>query len=69
MADYWPHLPDTAPPIEREFARLWTEKPKVVFSHSLTEVHWNSTMRERLNLRLAETRHFDSVIMLRYVTD
>lgn len=57
MADYWPHLPDTAPPIEREFARLWTE------------VHWNSTMRERLNLRLAETRHFDSVIMLRYVTD
>ena len=128
MADYWPHVPDTAPRIEREFAGLWTEKPKVVFSRSLTEVHWNSTLvrenaveevrrlkaggdgvmevggadlaaaliphglvdeyqlflspvalgggtpffpaiRERLNLRSAETKHIDSVIMLRYVTD
>ncbi len=44
MADYWPHVPADAPRIEREFATLWTEKPKVVFSRTLTEVHWNSTL-------------------------
>lgn len=44
MAEYWPHVPEDAPPIEREFSRLWTEKPKVVFSRTLTEVHWNSTL-------------------------
>ncbi|MGW0182761.1 dihydrofolate reductase family protein [Nocardia sp. NPDC003345] len=44
MAEYWPHVPDDAPPIEREFATLWTEKPKVVFSRTLTEVHWNSRL-------------------------
>ncbi|WP_416563198.1 dihydrofolate reductase family protein [Nocardia testacea] len=44
MADYWPHAPADAPRIEREFATLWTEKPKVVFSRTLTEVHWNSTL-------------------------
>lgn len=126
MADHWPHVPDTAPPIEREFAALWTEKRKVVFSRTLTEVHWNSTLVKqnpveevrrlkadgdgvmevggatlaasliphglideyhlfvspvalgagtpyfpslprRLQLRLVETKHFDSAIMLRYV--
>ncbi|WP_282777674.1 MULTISPECIES: dihydrofolate reductase family protein [unclassified Nocardia] len=44
MADYWPHVPEDAPPIERDFAELWTGKPKVVFSRTLTEVHWNSTL-------------------------
>lgn len=44
MAEYWPHVPADAPPVEREFATLWTEKPKVVFSRTLTEVHWNSTL-------------------------
>ncbi|MCX0273608.1 dihydrofolate reductase family protein [Nocardia zapadnayensis] len=126
MAEYWPHVPDDAPRIEREFAALWTAKPKVVFSRTLTEVHWNSTLvgenaveevrrlkaggdgvmevggaslaaslmphglideyqlfllpvvlgggtpmfpspAERLPLRLAETRHFDTVVMLRYL--
>lgn len=128
MADYWPRVPESASRIEREFARLWTEKPKVVFSRTLAEVHWNSTLiREnavdevrrlkaagdgvmevgganlaaslmpyglideyqlflspvvlgggtpmfppldkRLPLRLAETRHFDTVVMLRYLVD
>ncbi|MGK8523713.1 dihydrofolate reductase family protein [Nocardia asteroides] len=128
MAEYWPHVPEDAPPIEREFARLWTEKPKVVFSRTLTDVHWNSTLisenaveevrrlkaggsgvmevggaslaasllphglideyqlfvmpvvlgggtplfpslNERIRLRLTETRHFDTAVMLRYVTD
>ncbi|MGW1738335.1 dihydrofolate reductase family protein [Nocardia sp. NPDC001965] len=128
MAEYWPHVSENAPRIEREFAGLWTAKPKVVFSRTLTEVHWNSTLvgenaveevrrlkaggdgimevggaslaaslmpyglideyqlfvspvvlgdgtpmfpslAERIRLRLAETRRFDTVVMLRYVTD
>ncbi|WP_063046092.1 dihydrofolate reductase family protein [Nocardia pseudovaccinii] len=128
MAEYWPHVPENASSIEREFGRLWTEKPKVVFSRTLTEVHWNSTLiREnaveevrrlkaggdgvievggaslaaalmphglideyqlflapvvlgggtplfplldkRIQLRLAETRHFNTVVMLRYLAD
>ncbi|MBX7451616.1 dihydrofolate reductase family protein [Mycolicibacterium sp. 3033] len=127
MAEHWPYVPDTAGPIEREFAALWTEKPKIVFSRTLTEVHWNSTLvqenaveevralksdgdgmmeigganlaasvmpyglideyqlfvspvvlgggtpmfpplNNRLHLRLAETKNFESVLMLRYVT-
>lgn len=44
MAEHWPYVPETADPIEREFAALWTEKPKVVFSRTLTEVSWNSTL-------------------------
>ena len=44
MADYWPHVPEDAPPIQRDFGRLWTEKPKVVFSRTLTEVRWNSRL-------------------------
>ncbi|MFC6012890.1 dihydrofolate reductase family protein [Nocardia lasii] len=44
MADYWPDVPADAPPIMREFAELWTSKPKVVFSRTLTEVGWNSTL-------------------------
>ncbi|MFF2083316.1 dihydrofolate reductase family protein [Nocardia sp. NPDC058176] len=126
MADYWPHVAEDAPPIQREFGELWTNKPKVVFSRTLTEVHWNSTLvsenaveevrrlkaggdgvievgganlaasliphglideyqlfispvilgggtpvfpavTDRIGLRLAETRHFDTAVMLRYL--
>ncbi|UGT67651.1 dihydrofolate reductase family protein [Nocardia gipuzkoensis] len=128
MAEYWPHVPEDAPRIEREFSRLWTEKPKVVFSRTLTEVHWNSKLisenaveevrrlkaggdgvmevggaslaasliphglideyqlflmpvalgggtpmfpplDKRIGLRLVETRHFDTAVMLRYLVD
>jgi dihydrofolate reductase len=128
MAEYWPHVPEDAPRIEREFGGLWMEKPKVVFSRTLTEVHWNSTLvsenaveevrrlkaggdgvmevggaslaaslmphglideyqlfllpvvlgggtplfpslDKRIQLRLAETRHFNTVVMLRYLAD
>ncbi|WP_174187994.1 dihydrofolate reductase family protein [Nocardia barduliensis] len=128
MAEYWPHVPENAPRIEREFARLWTEKPKVVFSRTLTDVHWNSTLisenaveevrrlkaegdgvmevggaslaasliphglideyqlflapvalgggtpmfpllDKRIQLRLVETRHFNTAVMLRYLAD
>jgi dihydrofolate reductase len=128
MAEYWPHLPEDAPPIEREFGGLWTEKPKVVFSRTLTEVHWHSTLvsenaveevrrlkaggdgvievggaslaasllphglideyqmflspvvlgggtpffpslDKHIQLRLTETRHFNTAVMLRYLVD
>lgn len=128
MAEYWPSVPETAPPIEREFGALWTEKPKVVFSRTLTEVGWNSTLvsenaveevrrlkaagdgvmevggaslaaslmphglideyqlfvspivlgggtpmfpplTERIGLRLAETRRFETAVLLRYLAD
>ncbi|MFD4351007.1 dihydrofolate reductase family protein [Nocardia sp. NPDC058518] len=44
MAEYWPYVPEDAPRITREFGELWTAKPKVVFSRTLTEVEWNSTL-------------------------
>ncbi|MFE9785736.1 dihydrofolate reductase family protein [Nocardia salmonicida] len=44
MAEYWPHVPEDAPRIQREFGELWTNKPKVVVSRTLTEVEWNSTL-------------------------
>ncbi|GAB2530391.1 dihydrofolate reductase family protein [Nocardia heshunensis] len=44
MAAHWPYVPEDASPIEREFSSLWMAKPKVVFSRTLTEVGWNSTL-------------------------
>lgn len=44
MAEYWPTA-DTAPdasPIEAEFARIWREMPKVVYSRTLTHADWNT---------------------------
>ncbi|MER5352480.1 dihydrofolate reductase family protein [Kitasatospora sp. NPDC002551] len=46
MADYWPtaeHDPAaTAPMIE--FARIWREMPKTVFSRTLRHAEWNTTV-------------------------
>ncbi|MGX1477167.1 UNVERIFIED_CONTAM: dihydrofolate reductase [Streptomyces canus] len=46
MADYWPTAdadPD-APASVREFAPIWRDLPKVVYSRTLTKVDWNSTL-------------------------
>ncbi|MET7734686.1 dihydrofolate reductase family protein [Streptomyces sp. NPDC005402] len=46
MADYWPTAdadPD-APASVREFAPIWRNLPKVVYSRTLTHVDWNSTL-------------------------
>ena len=46
MAGHWPTAasdPD-AGPVELEFARIWNAKPKIVFSHTLTEVVGNSRL-------------------------
>lgn len=46
LSAFWPTAdqePD-APPVVAEFARLWRETPKVVFSRSLERVDWNSRL-------------------------
>jgi dihydrofolate reductase len=46
MASYWPTA-DASPsalPVEVEFARIWRQMPKVVFSTTLQTVDWNSRL-------------------------
>lgn len=46
MAAFWPTA-DAAPEataVEVEFAQLWRELPKIVFSKTLEDVAWNSTL-------------------------
>lgn len=46
MSAYWPTAdedPD-APPIIADYARVWRAMPKVVFSHTLDSVDWNSRL-------------------------
>ena len=46
MAAYWPTADrnPATPPVEVEFARIWKEKPKLVFSKTLNRVDWNSRL-------------------------
>jgi dihydrofolate reductase len=46
MAGYWPHAADDPdePPVVHEYARIWAETPRVVFSRTLHEVAWNSRL-------------------------
>ena len=46
MVDYWPTAESdpAATPAMLEFARIWTDKPKIVFSSSLARVDWNSRL-------------------------
>ena len=46
MVSYWPTAgaDPSAPQVEREYARLWKDMPKIVFSTTLTEVGWNSRL-------------------------
>jgi dihydrofolate reductase len=46
MVDYWPTadtLP-SRPAYEVEFARIWKNMPKIVFSKTLDKVEWNSRL-------------------------
>jgi dihydrofolate reductase len=46
MAGYWPTAasdPSASRPM-REFAHIWRDLPKIVFSHSLQRVDWNSRL-------------------------
>jgi dihydrofolate reductase len=46
MAAYWPtaDLNPSAPAVEVEYARIWRDKPKIVFSKTLEQVAWNATL-------------------------
>jgi dihydrofolate reductase len=46
MAEYWPtgDADPSAPAYEAEFARIWRDMPKVVFSKTLERVDWNSRL-------------------------
>jgi dihydrofolate reductase len=49
MAAHWPtadKLPGATEPA-KEYSRMWTEKPKVVFSRSHRDVAWNSRLVTR----------------------
>lgn len=46
MADFWPTAdedPD-APPAIVEFARIWRDAPKLVYSRTLERAQWNATV-------------------------
>jgi dihydrofolate reductase len=46
MSSYWPTADEdeTAEYYIKDFAKLWREKPKVVFSRTLDQVDWNSRL-------------------------
>ena len=46
MADFWPTVdadPSTPAPMV-EFARIWRDMPKIVFSRTLQQADWNTTV-------------------------
>src|SRR5688500_5019667 len=59
MAAYWPtgeSNPNSTPAM-REFARIWLQTPKIVFSSTLKSVDWNSRLaRGGLADELAQLR-------------
>ena len=46
MVGYWPRAESdpSATPAMLEFARIWKDKPKIVFSRTLERVDWNSRL-------------------------
>jgi len=46
MAAFWPTADENplAPKVEIEYARIWKNKPKVVFSKTLAQVGWNARL-------------------------
>ena len=49
MADFWPTA-DQDPAASKEiaeFARIWRDMPKIVYSRTLEQADWNTTVRAR----------------------
>src|SRR3954462_7996757 len=46
MAGYWPtaDADPASPPFVKEFAPIWRDMPKVVYSKTLTSAEWNTTI-------------------------
>jgi dihydrofolate reductase len=51
MAAYWPtaDADPTASAPEREFAGIWRDKPKVVYSRTLESADWNTTIAREVD--------------------
>ncbi len=59
MAGYWPTAESdpSSSEVERDFARIWSATPKVVFSRTLESVEWNSRLvRGDVGQELAQLR-------------
>lgn len=56
MADYWPAAAEdpAAAPAEREFAPIWIEKPKYLFSRTRQEAGWNTTIQRDVDRALID---------------
>lgn len=68
MAGYWPTAdadPDAAAPVA-EFARIWRDMPKLVFSRTLEQAGWNSTIVREIDPQaireLKERSHGDLAV-------
>jgi len=46
MASFWPTADQdpAAPAVEIEYARIWKDMPKIIFSRTLKQVGWNSRL-------------------------
>ncbi|GAA2112374.1 dihydrofolate reductase family protein [Microlunatus panaciterrae] len=68
MAGFWPtaDADPSSPPVMAEFARIWRDMPKIVFSRTLERADWNTTIRRNLDVeemrRLKATPGGDLVI-------
>ncbi len=75
MASYWPHADEdpSASAQEREFARIWRDMPKLVYSRTLQHAEWNaSIVREVVpeDISLIQTHRFgNGVVLLHYAMD
>lgn len=51
MVDFWPTADEDPnnPPVMAEFAGIWRDKPKIVFSRTLREAGWNTTIRSTVD--------------------
>jgi dihydrofolate reductase len=51
MAEFWPTAdadPESSGPM-REFARIWRDMPKIVFSRTLERTDWNTTVKRAVD--------------------
>ncbi len=66
MAEYWPTADKdpSAPAYVVDFAHIWQEKPKVVFSKTLDEVGWNGrVVRDNLAEEIARLKAYPGAYM------
>jgi dihydrofolate reductase len=59
MAEFWPTADEdpSSPEVMKEFARIWRDMPKIVYSRTLTHADWNTTIvREVVPEEVAELK-------------